>query len=934
MAFKNWLQGWKRSASTATRGTRLRVETLEDRAVPATVTWDNGGGTFNWSEAANWNNNIAPVNGDTVVLIGNYTTFQDIPGLVLNQIQFTNSSAATLTLNTPLGIDGVAATNNIVNGNNGNNLITGSTLNLSGLCDIAVNGGALTIRSSIVGSAGIQKLGFNTLTMDGANSIGGGIIVQEGTLQVTGDQAQNRLPNNANVIVSSGAILEVANTNAIPNNANAIDLSLNGGSLHLSGSTNTHVHIRNLTFTGNSVGGGGAIRTVGTVSSYQNTNLFVNGNITVTGSSFLPATIDLANGLMINGNKSFSVADITGNADPDLVISATTAIRNDDAVGADSITKTGAGTMALLGASTYSGTTTISAGTLQLGNGGTSGSIGNGAITNNGAIVFNRIGDYTVTNTITGNGNLTFTQSGTKTLTNTVSLNGTITSTDGRLLLNGTVINGSANPDVTTSGAGAIGGTGTILGTTLIASGGSLLPGNFNTNGVLNTASVTFNSGSFFGLNLNGPNANDRLNVTGTVALNGATLFAIEAATVTGTITIISNDASDAINGTFAGLPEGATFTGNNGKSFRISYVGGDGNDVTLTVPGVPPVPPVPTAAHGPAFAVGGQLDGVVQTLTPTGGTYSITATFNPFPGTRTDIRTAMADVNKDGVADIIAVTGPNVPIRFSLINGATGLTLLAPTAPFTGSEGFTGGGFVSAGDIDGDGFAEIVITPDLSGGPRVTIFSMATGTLQVRANFFGIDDASFRGGARSAIGDVNNDGTADLAIVAGFGGGPRTALFNGTTLFGTPTRLINDFFAFPGSDAVTLRNGVYVAIGDVDGDRFGDLIFGGGPGGAPRLFILSGATVMAFGPGVAQSLPISNFFVAGNVADRGGVLLATADADGDNLADVVVGSGVEVAGKVRIYKSASRTGSGEPSGLQAYDIFPGAYLPGGVFVG
>ncbi len=73
-----------------------------------------------------------------------------------------------------------------------------------------------------------------------------------------------------------------------------------------------------------------------------------------------------------------------------------------------------------------------------------------------------------------------------------------------------------------------------------------------------------------------------------------------------------------------------------------------------------------------------------------------------------------------------------------------------------------------------------------------------------------------------------------------------RTALFGGTTLFGTPARLLNDFFAFPGSDATTLRNGFFVTADDVNGDGWVDLTFGGGPGGAPRMFVLSGPLVAA----------------------------------------------------------------------------------------
>src|SRR5207249_11016849 len=118
------------------------------------------------------------------------------------------------------------------------------------------------------------------------------------------------------------------------------------------------------------------------------------------------------------------------------------------------------------------------------------------------------------------------------------------------------------------------------------------------------------------------------------------------------------------------------------------------------------------------------------------------------------------------------------------------------PFDPFGGN--FTGGGFVAAADIDGDGKAEFAVAPDQGGGPRVTIFSLVNGAAIVRANFLAIDDANFRGGARAALGDVNKDGKPDLLVAAGFGGGPRVALFDGATVLGNRTKLVGDFFAFP----------------------------------------------------------------------------------------------------------------------------------------
>ncbi|MBN9523164.1 VCBS repeat-containing protein, partial [bacterium] len=304
------------------------------------------------------------------------------------------------------------------------------------------------------------------------------------------------------------------------------------------------------------------------------------------------------------------------------------------------------------------------------------------------------------------------------------------------------------------------------------------------------------------------------------------------------------------------------------------------------------------------------------------------------FGTTTANVRTAVGDVNGDGIDDTILVTGPGVPIRVAVVSGADNATLLvAPFNPYM--DEFSGGGFVAAGDFNGDGRAEFVLTPDQGGGPRVVVYARdPAGTATVRASFLGIDDANFRGGARAAVGDVNGDGRPDLIVAAGFGGGPRVAIFGGASVLNSPTRLVNDFFAFPGADAVNLRNGAFVAAGDVTGDGFADLVFGGGPGGAPRVFVLSGALVSAGNFDGAYAAPVANFFVAGNAADRGGVRVAVSDLDGDQKADVSAGSGEGAAARARIYFGANITTTGEPAVFQDVTVFGGAALPGGVFVG
>ena len=366
--------------------------------------------------------------------------------------------------------------------------------------------------------------------------------------------------------------------------------------------------------------------------------------------------------------------------------------------------------------------------------------------------------------------------------------------------------------------------------------------------------------------------------------------------------------------------------------------VGGANQTFALTVTtapvGVPPELPS-------RIAVGGQTNGGAALFDPNAaGTYATapTTTVNPFAGLGVLVRSAVGDVNGDGTDDTIVVTGPGTPVRFAVVSGVDNRTLLVgPTAAFAGSESFTGGAFVSSGDLDGDGRDDVVLSPDQGGGARVTVFRLpAGGTLTVAANFLGIDDADFRGGARTAVGDVNGDGRPDVAVAAGFLGGPRVALFSGATVLTTRGKLVNDFFAFPGADAETLRNGAYVTIGDITGDGFGELIFGGGPGGAPRVFVLSGALVSTgnvSGAQAAQAAPVANFFVANNSADRGGARVGVVDADGDGRADLAVGSGPGQPARVRVYLAPSITANGEPAPFQDLFPFTGEVLTDGVYV-
>ena len=107
------------------------------------------------------------------------------------------------------------------------------------------------------------------------------------------------------------------------------------------------------------------------------------------------------------GNATLGVVNATANSEFDGVIS-----------GAGSLNKTGMDTLVLGGNNTFTGDTTISSGTLQVGNGGVSGAL-TGNIVNNAALVFNRSDASAYNGVISGTGNVTKDGAGTLTLSGT-----------------------------------------------------------------------------------------------------------------------------------------------------------------------------------------------------------------------------------------------------------------------------------------------------------------------------------------------------------------------------------------------------------------------------------------------------------------------------------------------------------------------------------
>lgn len=266
-------------------------------------------------------------------------------------------------------------------------------------------------------------------------------------------------------------------------------------------------------------------------------------------------------------------------------------------------------------------------------------------------------------------------------------------------------------------------------------------------------------------------------------------------------------------------------------------------------------------------------------------------------------VRVASGDVNMDGIPDIITAAGRGGGPHVNVFSGATGGALMSF---FAYNPAFTGGVFVAAGDINGDGSKDVITGPDAGGWPQVRVFSGATNAALLDLFAY---DPSFTGGVRVAAADFDRDGDYEIVTGPGPGGWPHVRVFDGAGNPFTSASLpsfANSFFAYD----LSFAGGVFVAAGDINGDGVPDIITGAGAGGWPHVRAFSGVN----GVKLIE-------FLAYEPSFSGGVQVAVADVNGDGRYDIV-----------------TMPGPGRPATVTAVDGVTGALLlssqPYGTFMG
>jgi len=341
----------------------------------------------------------------------------------------TSVSAGTLRITSASALGSTAA---------GTTVSSGATLLIVGSSPTLTIGEALRISGTGMSGGGALRIEPNTNPgFQGVNLTGG--VTLTGNATITNTDRMLLAFTGADIALGNSTL--TFNSEGSGNSTTRVNTAVTGtGGITKTGSGLLELNGDN-SFTGPLAINGGIVSVSGGVALHDDVAVTVasGARFDLVSSEFIGSLAGAGSVNIGNGN----VLDTGGN-------NTSTTFSGTIFGAGGSLSKSGTGTFTLTGNNTYSGTTTINGGTLQIGDGGTTGTLGSGNVANNAALAFDRAGTVTIGNVISGTGSLTKLGVGTLVLTAANSYAG------GTVIAGGTVV----GEDAAALGTGAVRFTG------------------------------------------------------------------------------------------------------------------------------------------------------------------------------------------------------------------------------------------------------------------------------------------------------------------------------------------------------------------------------------------------------------------------------------------------------------------------------------------